>query len=192
MITFDSIGYSIPYDEKKYYQSMLLRSDDIIPKVEKSLWDKTSLCLDDQCVEARKEQDVEKLCTIYLSNKDIWNEGNVVDMFIYHKDISSIVEQIQNYMIAIIVKKKIAIESNPSSNVKCPRIIHFKPSDSICHRDVCNRMSSGEHVFNLSARIHIPLGSIMLHHQFSFFIGYAFSLSDFLHDRKRFDGRHAF
>ena len=39
-------------------------------------------------------------------------------MFIYHKDISSIVEQIQNYMMAIIVKKKIAIESNPSSNVK--------------------------------------------------------------------------
>jgi hypothetical protein len=115
---YREIGYSIPYDEKKYYQSMLLRSDDIIPKVEKSLWDKTSLCLDDQCVEARKEQDVEKLCTIYLSNKDIWNEGNVVDMFIYHKDISSIVEQIQNYMMAIIVKKKIAIESNPSSNVK--------------------------------------------------------------------------
>lgn len=129
---YKEIGYSIPYDEKKYYQSMLLRSDDIIPKVEKSLWDKTSLCLDDQCVEARKEQDVEKLCTIYLSNKDIWNEGNVVDMFIYHKDISSIVEQIQNYMMAIIVKKKIAIESNPSSNVKIGPIDGYNSHPCFC------------------------------------------------------------
>jgi hypothetical protein len=115
---YEEIGYSIYYDEKKYYQSMLLRSDDCITSVEKSLWDKTALCIDEDCVKARKDQDVGKLCINYLSNKDIWEKGNVVDVLIFHKDISSIVEQIQNYMMAIIVKKKIAIESNPSSNVK--------------------------------------------------------------------------
>lgn len=115
---YEEIGYSIYYDEKKYYQSMLLRSDDCITSVEKSLWDKTALCIDEDCVKARKDQDVGKLCINYLSNKDIWEKGNVVDVLIFHKDISSIVEQIQNYMMAIIANKDIAIESNPSSNVK--------------------------------------------------------------------------
>ena len=114
---YSTIGYTGDFVESDYFESMLLRSDDEVG-IEKSQWNKTALCGDNLCTQARSNHNARRLCDQFLTNKTIWKKGNSVDLFSYPQEVSDIIEKIQNYLMAVIVNNKIAIETNPSSNVK--------------------------------------------------------------------------
>lgn len=136
---YQDIGYKALFDEVSYYQSMLLRSDDSV-EVVKSKWDKSSLCQDERCVCARNNSDARNICIQFMTNKVIWENGNKVDLFCYPSEICAIIEKLQNYIMAVIAKKGIAIESNPSSNIK------IGPIDDYCNHPVFRFMANGLNV----------------------------------------------
>lgn len=118
---------------------MLLRSDDEVG-IEKYRWDKTALCGDNLCTQARSNNNARRLCDQFLTNKTIWEKGNSVDLFSYPQEISDIIEKMQNYLMAVIVNKKIAIETNPSSNVK------IGPIDGYVDHPIYRFMANGINV----------------------------------------------
>ena len=132
---YSSIGYLGDFVERDYFESMLLRSDDEVG-IEKSPWDKTAFCTDNLCKKARINNNAHRLCVQYLTNKKIWENGNLVDLYTYPNEVSCIIEKIQNYMMAVIVKKRIAIETNPSSNLKIGPIEEY--SDHPIYRFMAN------------------------------------------------------
>lgn len=119
------IGYGCAFDEISYYQSMLLRSDDPVAVV-RSKWNKSSLCDNEECFLARSNTIAQMLTNQFLASKSIWEKGNEVDLFRYPPEIGIIIKKVQNYMMAIIAKKGIAIETCPSSNVKIGPIGGYK------------------------------------------------------------------
>lgn len=136
---YSTIGYAGNYVESDYFESMLLRSDDEVG-VEKSRWDNTSLCGDILCSQARSNNNARRLCVQFMTNKAIWEKGNSVDLFCYPQEVSDIIEKLQNYLMAVIVKKKIAIETNPSSNVK------IGPIDGYIDHPIFRFMANGINV----------------------------------------------
>lgn len=133
---YSTIGYAGNFVEKDYFESMLLRSDDEVG-IEKSTWDKTALCEDRLCKKARSNNNARRLCIQFLTSKAIWEQGNTADLFCYPHEISCIIEKIQNYLMAVIVKQKIAIETNPSSNIK------IGPMEQYCDHPIFRFMANG-------------------------------------------------
>lgn len=136
---YSTIGYAGGFVESDYFESMLLRSDDEVG-IEKSRWDKTALCGDNLCTQARSNHNARRLCAQFLTNKTIWEKGNSVDLFSYPQEVSDIIEKIQNYLMAVIVNNKIAIETNPSSNVK------IGPIDGYVDHPIYRFMANGINV----------------------------------------------
>lgn len=158
---YNEIGYNNvekceSFDIDNYWDSLWLRSDDSIEhevpkgKQKRSLvWDKwrQTAKYDGQYAHFTSQNDIAKqLHSAYLSNKDVFTGGNEVEIFKWPKEIAEVVTQIQDKMIAEIAEKQIAIECNPSSNLKIGHfdrydehpIFRFRPIDKNIHTPLLN------------------------------------------------------
>lgn len=114
---YNQIGYRIPFDIDTYYMSMMLRSDNLDPTGQYSCWRRASQCQDQLCITARDNSKAIDLCHEFLTSKEIWDNGNVVETYTYLPEIVEIALTLQLYLQYIILDKGIKIETNPSSNV---------------------------------------------------------------------------
>lgn len=144
------------FDIDNYWDSLWLRSNDSIePEKSKGkqkiplLWDKwqQTAKYDGQYARFAKSNKIaEKLYKAYLSNKEVFAKGNEVEIFKWPKEIVEVVTQLQDKMIAEIAEKQIAIECNPSSNLKIGHfdrydehpIFRFRPIDKNIHTPLIN------------------------------------------------------
>ena len=111
------IGYRNPYNIDTYYMSMMLRSDSLDSEDRYSCWRRAAKCLDSHCAKARENKNAIALCHEFLTSKDVWEEGNVVEIYTYLPEIVEIAYTLQLHLRCIALDKGIAIETNPSSNV---------------------------------------------------------------------------
>ena len=114
---YNAIGYRIPFNIDTYYMSMMLRSDNLDTTPLYSYWRRASQCQDSLCIEARDSQNAINLCHEFLTSKDVWENGNVMETYTYLPEIEEIASTLQMYLKSVILDKGIVIETNPSSNV---------------------------------------------------------------------------
>lgn len=158
---YNEIGYASPkqcgaFDIDNYWDSIWLRSNDSVEReitrekqnviVLPDKWQQTAK-YDGQYARFTNQNDIaKKLHNTYLTNKDVFSHGNEVEIFKWPKEIIEVVTQIQNKMIAEIAEKQIAIECNPSSNLKIGHfdrydehpIFRFRPIDKNIHTPLLN------------------------------------------------------
>ena len=113
---YDSIGYNPPFDIDIYIKSMLLRSDNLDTSEKFSDWRKAALCQDSLCKEARTDKPM-ALCHEFLTDKNVWEKGNEIEIFKYKSEIIGIASDLQLHLNSLLLDKQIVIETNPSSNV---------------------------------------------------------------------------
>lgn len=111
------IGYRNPYNIDTYYMSMMLRSDSLDSEDRYSCWRRAAKCLDSHCAKARENKNAIALCHEFLTSKEVWEEGNVVEIYTYLPEIVEIAHTLQLHLRCIVLDKGITIETNPSSNV---------------------------------------------------------------------------
>lgn len=111
------IGYRNPYNIDTYYMSMMLRSDSLDSEDQYSCWRRAAKCLDSHCAKARENKNAIALCHEFLTSKEVWEEGNVVEIYAYLPEIVEIAHTLQLHLRCIVLDKGITIETNPSSNV---------------------------------------------------------------------------
>lgn len=128
---YKEIGYNkfIPFDLHTYWNSMLLRGDEpYMPGTEpkKTLWEQTTRTdwyqtaeVDDAEVNvARKDKDAFKLYQLYQFDHYIKAEGEKRYQDTYLTSIKDVVVDLQEKMRRKVDAKQIAIETNPTSNLK--------------------------------------------------------------------------
>ena len=146
---YKGIGYNryIPFDMQTYWNSMLLRGDDpesarlksrksMFMKVAETDWQQTAE-VDDPMVEtARKDKEAIGLYQLYHFDHTIKAEGEKRYQGKYSTTIVDVVVKLQAKIRLKIDAKQIAVETNPSSNLKIgfvdkycehPLLIKFDP-----------------------------------------------------------------
>lgn len=113
---YDSIGYNSPFDIDMYVKSMMLRSDSLDTTGMFSDWRKAAFCEDSLCKKARTDKPM-MLCHEFLTDKNVWEKGNKIEIFKYKPEIIDIALDLQLHLNSLILDKQIVIETNPSSNV---------------------------------------------------------------------------
>lgn len=109
-----------------YYQSWLLRGDDPCEensvdntlKNPLSFWERCSLNEGTMFDSARKIKDVVKLYVSYHHNPDVKKRGAISEEFKVSSNYIKLMEQLQAAMRTEIAEMHIAIETNPTSNLK--------------------------------------------------------------------------
>lgn len=114
---YHKIGYRRPFDIDVYTKSMVLRSDNLDTTEKYSLWRKAALCRDTLCQKARTDESAIALCHEFLTDKNIWEKGNEIEIFTYRNEIVKIVSDLQIVLLSLVLDKHIVVETNPSSNV---------------------------------------------------------------------------
>lgn len=114
---YHKIGYRRPFDIDVYTKSMVLRSDNLDSTEKYSLWRKAALCRDTLCQKARTDESAIALCHEFLTDKNIWEKGNEIEIFTYRNEIVKIVSDLQIVLLSLVLDKHIVVETNPSSNV---------------------------------------------------------------------------
>ncbi|MBP5422806.1 MAG: hypothetical protein J6Y78_10240 [Paludibacteraceae bacterium] len=119
---YRKIGYSVPFDADKYFGSMSLRSDDVevcdneYPN-NYTPWLSTILLRGKVAEELRTDREIIQLRDEYLLNTIIYSKGNEPEHFEISLEYEKLVQAVQLKLRKEIEGKKIAIESNPTSNV---------------------------------------------------------------------------
>ena len=122
---YTGIGYKQPFSVSSYYNSMLLRGNDM-EKYEnsKSEWLRTAKDDSNTALDAAKDPVARKLCCEYFADKEIYKDGFLqVDDFKIPYLYDRLIKKVQNKMIRWIRDvKKISIETNPTSNLRTGRL----------------------------------------------------------------------
>ncbi len=114
---YGKIGYHIPFNIDTYYMSMILRSDNLDSTDQYSYWGRASICEDESCKQARKDKNATTLCYEFLTSKEVWEKGNLIETYAYLPEIAEVASTLQVYLQCRVLEKSITIETNPSSNV---------------------------------------------------------------------------
>lgn len=124
-----AIGYHNAFDVMTYYNSQLLRSDDIWCQDEGgSKWAETKDCPASECSEARKSQQALSLNRMYQMDKDVIRRGNEIDSFVLPHEWADIIYKLQTDIIGKIRQQGIVIESCPTSNLRIGPILSYEES----------------------------------------------------------------
>lgn len=128
---YKTIGYNkiLPFDMHTYWNSMLLRGDEpyLFGQEPKStLWEQTALTdweltaeVDDEEVKiARKDQDAYKLYRLYHFDHYIKTMGEKRFQGTYPTTIVKVVKSLQEKIRCKVNQRQIAVECNPTSNLK--------------------------------------------------------------------------
>ena len=124
---FDEIGYEGPFDINDYWSSMLLRGDDPNYLQNRNThisssdldWKKARYSSDKKMQQIRNNKRAMRWYISYHFTQKVKEEGNKIYQGKYEDNtISGVVTSIQAWLQQHIIKKRIAIECNPSSNIK--------------------------------------------------------------------------
>ena len=128
---YKEIGYCkyIPFNLQTYWNSMLLRGDEPVKqelKPEQSLWAKVSMTewqrtaeVEEEIVDlARQDKEACQLYQLYHFDHVIKDEGEKRYTGKYPTTIINVVDKLQEKMRRKVCSKQIAVETNPSSNLK--------------------------------------------------------------------------
>lgn len=148
---YSSIVKKIPFDIRTYWYSIWFRSNDYRSHTAEN---KSLFSNGDKLTryEGRYASLIENnyvafsLWKSYLTDKDCYKNGMKAEIFKWPMEIVEVVTQIQDKMIAEIAEKQIAIECNPSSNLKIGHfnrydehpIFRFRPIDKNIHTPLLN------------------------------------------------------
>ena len=121
---YNEIGYAEPFDIYVYWNSMLLRSDE--PELSTSCrgdvllsdWDKTSLSDNREISIAREDDVAVRLCHLYNYSQIIKTKGDEEIEDDLPEGIEIVVMKLQKVVQRTLSRKNIAIECNPTSNLK--------------------------------------------------------------------------
>lgn len=156
---YNEIGYNIEanlqFNMQIYWNSMLLRGDEPCNDFEKgshSLWTKVAMTdwnqtaeVDDEKVnDARQDKCACKLYQLYHFNHNIKAEGEKRYQDKYPEKIEEIVEQLQEVMRRKVASKQIAVECNPTSNLKIGFV------DKYCEHPLLRKFDPIEEQSNVS------------------------------------------
>ena len=132
------------FDFFHYWNSMLRRSDaEDLTHHEMTLWEKSAECSHDQCKVAKKDTKAGNILIRYWELKRDGQESNCRCKFPI--GYASLITRIQKAMQADLAERGIAIECNPSSNLKIGRfsryeehpIFRFYPPDKNGSESLC-------------------------------------------------------
>lgn len=128
---YKAIGYNkiCPFDMQTYWSSMLLRGDEPCKtgmKIKPTLWEKSTMTdwnqtaeVDDELVNiARQDQEACELYQCYHFDYSVKTNGEKRYQGKYPESIAAIVGKLQAKIRQKVSKKQIAIECNPTSNLK--------------------------------------------------------------------------
>lgn len=105
-----------------YFQSMCLRGDNPQSYTSNpstvSKWNLMDFCNDFFAVEARKNDEAIRLYKLYHFNADTVRKGNEVREFLIQKSLIEVVDRVRSRMLHVMEEKGIAIETNPTSNLR--------------------------------------------------------------------------
>jgi len=151
---YNEIGYCgskeklLPFDFLHYWHSMWLRSNDETDnrKVFSDEWNLSAKYEGKYSSIVKDNNLAETLFEKYQKSDKIFSDGSRVEIFKWPKEIIEVVTQLQDKMIAEIAEKQIAIECNPSSNLKIGHfdrydehpIFRFRPIDKNIHTPLLN------------------------------------------------------
>lgn len=128
---YKAIGYNrvCSFDMQTYWNSMLLRGDEpckFAQKAKPTLWEKASMTdwnqtaeVEDEMVSmARQDQEACELYQCYHFDHSVKTNGEKRYQGKYPESIADIVDQLQAKMRRKVASKQIAVECNPTSNLK--------------------------------------------------------------------------
>ena len=116
---YGEIGYSVPFDLDKYQKSMKLRGDFPLKGIKgegMATFVNCSLGEGRTLDSLRRNADVKTLFDEYIGNEDIHKKGEEIIHWKMPVGIEDGLRRIQEALLDVIGKKKIAIESCPTSN----------------------------------------------------------------------------
>ena len=116
---YGEIGYSVPFDLDKYQKSMKLRGDFPLKGIKgegMATFVNCSLGEGRTLDSLRRNADVKTLFDEYIGNEDIHKKGEEIIHWKMPVGIEEGLQRIQEALLDVIGKKKIAIESCPTSN----------------------------------------------------------------------------
>ena len=130
---YKEIGYNInrehPFDMQTYWNSMLLRGDEpynaglkaprsLFTKAAETDWQQTAEVDDPMVKIARKDNEATEIYLLYHFDRNIKAEGEKRYQGTYPKTIIDVVEKLQEKIRSKVSRRQIAVETNPSSNLK--------------------------------------------------------------------------
>lgn len=157
---YKAIGYdkACAFDMQTYWNSMLLRGDEPCKNEErgiKTLWEKsmetdwnqTAECEDDVVQIARQDKDACLLYQLYHYDHGIKTKGEIRYQDKYLEAIVGVVKELQEKMRRKVNAKQIAVECNPTSNLKIGFI------DNYCEHPLITKFNQ----FEKQAEVTYPL-----------------------------------
>ena len=118
---FHEIGYKGEFNFFHYWNSMLLRGNDVRDARldnQLTLWEQTANSINQECVSSLQDKLAKEWFSGYIFNPDIRKKGNDSVIKVLPEGIEDVVYTLQEKMIYTIASNGIAIECNPTSNVK--------------------------------------------------------------------------
>lgn len=129
---YEAIGYKekgIPFDIDTYWHSMLLRGDEpqnydldkkptFLEILDQTEWQQTAKLDNKEVNIARQDSDARELYRLYNYDHDIKENGEIRYQDTYLPSIVEAVKQLQEVMRRKVAAKQIAVETNPTSNLK--------------------------------------------------------------------------
>ncbi|WP_297808848.1 hypothetical protein [uncultured Alistipes sp.] len=117
-LLYDRIGYTVTFDPGSLYRSLWLRSDELHEPRGWSAWSLTSKCHDPECEVARTDRNAVRINYDYQLSAEVIARGEVSEVYTYPEGIEEVVSALQQQLQRKIANAGIAIECNPSSNLK--------------------------------------------------------------------------
>lgn len=115
-----NLGYGEKVDLYHYWQSMWLRSDDVLEETDSisfASYHRTRECMHPICIEARKIKEAQTLFELYNNNLQVFLKGNQPDTVVMPESIDIDIYALQEKMMQDIEQNGYFIECNPSSNL---------------------------------------------------------------------------
>lgn len=124
---YEDIGYKSigELNMTDYYQSMLLRSDDLNMENGQDVWSRTALLDTERASKARKNLQAQKLCMAYSKNDDIIARGEEAIQRKLGMAYAKLITAVQGKMIEMVNETGLCIESCPSSNLQICRLVRY-------------------------------------------------------------------
>lgn len=133
---YELIGYSSPFDEYSYWNSMLLRGNDPWASMDddgddsadvvRTDWQSVAFVDDDMVRRARKDERARSLAYQYNFVQSIKEKGEKRVEWKYQEEIIQVVSDMQEWMQRMVSHREIAVECNPSSNLKIGYFDEYK------------------------------------------------------------------
>lgn len=136
--------YKKPFDLLSYWNSMLLRGNEPIDEgITLDDWHRTANLNHPKVHTARKDDKAKSIYSEYHLSHNVKENGDKIIDEKFPQEISDVVNQLQNWTLQNLSHKGIAIESNPTSNIKIGHINNY------CEHPLLTRFAPPSELYNM-------------------------------------------